>query len=54
MPNPLLTEWPQFSRIDPARLATRTANPNVIDGRGTLHADTWRKAGWTCRALGRP
>uniref|UniRef100_A0AAU1I8L7 UDP-glucose 6-dehydrogenase n=1 Tax=Streptomyces sp. NBC_00180 TaxID=2903632 RepID=A0AAU1I8L7_9ACTN len=49
-----LTEWPQFSHIDPHRLAARTATPRVIDGRGTLNADTWREAGWTFRALGRP
>ncbi|MEU0351437.1 UDP-glucose/GDP-mannose dehydrogenase family protein [Streptomyces sp. NPDC006237] len=49
-----LTEWPQFSHIDPHRLAARTATPRVIDGRGTLNADTWRDAGWTVRALGRP
>ncbi|MEC4020160.1 UDP-glucose dehydrogenase family protein [Streptomyces sp. H27-D2] len=49
-----LTEWPQFSHIDPHRLATRAASPKVVDGRGTLDADRWRKAGWTIRALGRP
>ncbi|MBB5934447.1 UDP-glucose dehydrogenase family protein [Streptomyces zagrosensis] len=49
-----LTEWPQFTHIAPHRLAHRTATPKVIDGRGTLDADTWRKAGWTVRALNRP
>ncbi|CAM5552305.1 UDP-glucose dehydrogenase family protein [Streptomyces chartreusis] len=49
-----LTEWPQYSRIDPARLAARAANTAVIDGRGTLNADAWRDAGWTFKALGRP
>ncbi|MGW1616652.1 UDP binding domain-containing protein [Streptomyces sp. NPDC002285] len=49
-----LTEWPQYSHVDPHRLAARTASPKVIDGRGTLNADTWRKAGWTVCALGRP
>ncbi|MFJ2008092.1 UDP-glucose dehydrogenase family protein [Streptomyces chartreusis] len=49
-----LTEWPQYSRIDPAQLAARTANTAVIDGRGTLNAATWRDAGWTFRAIGRP
>ncbi|MCX4907379.1 UDP-glucose/GDP-mannose dehydrogenase family protein [Streptomyces sp. NBC_00878] len=49
-----LTEWPQFSHIDPHRLATRVTTPKVIDGRGTLNPDTWRNAGWTCRTLGRP
>ncbi|MFH8737125.1 UDP-glucose dehydrogenase family protein [Streptomyces sp. NPDC017964] len=50
----LLTEWPQYSHIDPHRLASRAATQRVIDGRGTLNADTWREAGWTFRALGRP
>ncbi|WP_274558975.1 UDP-glucose dehydrogenase family protein [Streptomyces spiramyceticus] len=49
-----LTEWPQYSHIDPHHLTTRVAQTNVIDGRGTLNPDCWRKAGWTYRALGRP
>ncbi|MFI5572437.1 UDP-glucose dehydrogenase family protein [Streptomyces sp. NPDC051740] len=49
-----LTEWPQYSQIDPHRLATRMTDPKVIDGRGTLDARCWREAGWTFRALGRP
>ncbi|MGH4029424.1 UDP binding domain-containing protein [Actinomycetota bacterium Odt1-20B] len=49
-----LTEWPQYSHIDPHRLAARPATPRVIDGRGTLNADSWRDAGWSYRALGRP
>lgn len=49
-----LTEWPQFSHIDPERLAARVAQTKVIDGRGTLDADRWREAGWALRALGRP
>ncbi|GGP86718.1 UDP-glucose dehydrogenase family protein [Streptomyces melanogenes] len=49
-----LTEWPQYSHVDPHRLAARATSAKVIDGRGTLDADTWREAGWTVRALGRP
>ncbi|MFE3557834.1 UDP-glucose dehydrogenase family protein [Streptomyces sp. NPDC059193] len=49
-----LTEWHQFSNIDPKRLATRTNSPKVIDARGTLNADQWREAGWITRVLGRP
>ncbi|MFI6459719.1 UDP binding domain-containing protein [Streptomyces sp. NPDC050528] len=49
-----LTEWPEFSGIDPHALASRVASPTVIDGRGTLDADTWREAGWSYCALGRP
>ncbi|MEV7190413.1 UDP-glucose/GDP-mannose dehydrogenase family protein [Streptomyces sp. NPDC093510] len=49
-----LTEWPQFSDVDPGPLAIRAGRPTVIDGRGTLDASAWREAGWTYRALGRP
>ncbi|WEH34881.1 UDP-glucose/GDP-mannose dehydrogenase family protein [Streptomyces sp. AM 4-1-1] len=49
-----LTEWPQFNHVDPCCLAHRATSQKVIDGRGTLDADTWREAGWTVRALGRP
>ncbi|MEU5282678.1 UDP binding domain-containing protein [Streptomyces sp. NPDC020755] len=48
-----LTEWPQFTYIDPKRLATRTNSPKVIDARGTLNTDRWREAGWITRSLGR-
>jgi UDPglucose 6-dehydrogenase len=49
-----LTEWSQYSQIDPYRLADRMRAPKVVDGRGTLDARRWRAAGWTFRALGRP
>ncbi|MFD5696438.1 UDP-glucose dehydrogenase family protein [Streptomyces lasiicapitis] len=49
-----LTEWAEFGHIDPHHLARRPAQTLVIDGRGTLNADTWRQAGWTYRTLGRP
>ena len=38
----------------PAPRDARTSTPRVIDSRGTLNAGTWRDAGWTVRALGRP
>ncbi|MEU1017588.1 UDP binding domain-containing protein [Streptomyces sp. NPDC005898] len=49
-----LTEWPQFSLVDPRRLAAGVSVPNVIDGRGTLDPVAWREAGWNFRALGCP
>ncbi|WP_327742785.1 hypothetical protein OHO28_51645 [Streptomyces europaeiscabiei] len=48
-----LTEWPQFSRVDPHSLAARVTTPKVIDGRGALNPALWCEAGWTLRALGR-
>ena len=50
----LLTEWAQFTSLDPEKLATIVRRPHVLDGRNALDPDTWRQAGWTYRALGRP
>ncbi|WP_326808390.1 UDP-glucose/GDP-mannose dehydrogenase family protein [Streptomyces sp. NBC_01775] len=49
-----LTEWNEFKELDPAVLAEAVATPHILDGRNTLDPATWRKAGWTFRALGRP
>jgi UDPglucose 6-dehydrogenase len=49
-----LTEWAQYRELDPATLKTLVAQPTIIDGRNALDPDTWRAAGWTYRALGRP
>jgi UDPglucose 6-dehydrogenase len=50
----LLTEWPEYVALDPAVLNSLVAAPRVIDGRNCLDPVTWRAAGWTYRALGRP
>jgi UDPglucose 6-dehydrogenase len=50
----LLTEWPQYRHLDPVALRSRVAKPRMLDGRNALDPATWRDAGWTYRALGRP
>ena len=50
----LLTEWSEFRETDPAMLASVVAAPRIVDGRNALDPATWRAAGWTYRALGRP
>jgi UDPglucose 6-dehydrogenase len=50
----LLTEWAQFREIDPSVLGGIVAHRRVVDGRHALDPETWRAAGWTYRALGRP
>ncbi|MFE7130937.1 UDP-glucose dehydrogenase family protein [Streptomyces sp. NPDC057638] len=47
-----LTEWPQFSHIDPRHLTGQALGLKVIDARGTLDAALWRSAGWLIRRLG--
>jgi UDPglucose 6-dehydrogenase len=49
-----LTEWREFRELDPAALAEVARGRVVLDGRNTLDAALWRKAGWTYRAMGRP
>jgi len=50
----LLTEWPEYVALDPVELRAVAATPRIIDGRNCLDPATWRAAGWTYRALGRP
>jgi len=50
----LLTEWPEYVGLDPVALKEQVAAPRMVDGRNCLDPVTWRAAGWTYRALGRP
>jgi UDPglucose 6-dehydrogenase len=50
----LLTDWPEYAAINPAELATHTAQPHIIDGRHQLNPATWRAAGWHYHATGTP
>jgi UDPglucose 6-dehydrogenase len=47
-----LTEWREYRELDPAVLDVR--GKLVLDGRLALNPTTWRNAGWTYKALGRP
>jgi UDPglucose 6-dehydrogenase len=49
-----LTEWSEFREMDPATLGAVVAGKHIVDGRNALDPVTWRAAGWTYRALGRP
>ena len=50
----LVTEWPEFKKIDPVCAATLVHTPSIIDGRNTFDAAEWRAAVWTYVGLGRP
>jgi UDPglucose 6-dehydrogenase len=50
----LLTEWPQFTELDPVAVGRLVRAKNMLDGRNALDPARWRAAGWTYRALGRP
>ena len=49
-----LTEWAEFVSMDPAALGEVVGEKRIVDGRNALDPETWRAAGWTYRALGRP
>jgi UDPglucose 6-dehydrogenase len=49
-----LTEWHEFTEMDPAHLDDVVRHKKIVDGRNALDAERWRAAGWTYRALGRP
>ena len=49
----LITEWPEFTGLDPEAVGELVAHRTVIDGRNALDPDAWRAAGWTYRGLGR-
>jgi UDPglucose 6-dehydrogenase len=49
----VLTEWPEFTGLDPVGIGELVAHRRVIDGRNCLDPARWRAAGWTYRGLGR-
>jgi UDPglucose 6-dehydrogenase len=49
----LVTEWPQFAKLDWAALAGRMATPLIVDGRNFLDPDALRAAGFTYEGIGR-
>jgi UDPglucose 6-dehydrogenase len=50
----VLTEWQQFTEVEPTALEGVVAERAIVDGRNCLDPEAWRAAGWTYRALGRP
>jgi UDPglucose 6-dehydrogenase len=49
----LITEWPEFTDLDPEELGRLVAHRTIIDGRNVLDPAAWRQAGWSYRGLGR-
>ncbi|PQP41647.1 UDP-glucose dehydrogenase family protein [Mycolicibacterium austroafricanum] len=50
----ILTEWGQFTSLDPYELAKSVRQRTIIDGRNCLSPEGWRNAGWTYRGIGKP
>lgn len=50
----LLTEWNEFTALDPTDLLEVPSRALMIDGRNVLDPAKWREAGWTYFSIGRP
>jgi UDPglucose 6-dehydrogenase len=50
----LVTEWPEFGELDWEEMASRMANPLLVDGRNFLDPARLRGAGFTYEGIGRP
>jgi UDPglucose 6-dehydrogenase len=50
----ILTEWDEFRKMQPDKLAAVTMSKRVIDARNCLDPQSWRAAGWNYRGFGRP
>ncbi|CDO86638.1 UDP-glucose 6-dehydrogenase [Mycobacterium triplex] len=48
----VLTEWQEFTNLDPADLADRVRARVVVDGRNCLDVERWSQAGWRVFRLG--
>lgn len=43
----VLTEWREFTELDPVAVAAVSRGRTIIDGRNCLDRDRWEAAGWT-------
>jgi UDPglucose 6-dehydrogenase len=50
----ILTDWPEFARLDLKRVKTRLANPIIFDGRNLFDCENMVKEGFTYICVGRP
>ena len=50
----VLTEWPEFSKLDPSELADVMVNRRIFDTRGIIDREMWTNSGFTVKILGRP
>ena len=49
----VLTEWPEFTAVNPADVASRLKSAVVVDGRNVLNPQQWKSSGFQYRGVGR-
>ena len=50
----VLTEWAEFTKLDPAQLRSRMAYPIIVDARNCVDTRAYAAAGFTVIGVGRP
>ena len=50
----VLTEWPEFSELDPSELTDLMGNRIIFDTRGIINKEKWMNSGFNVKVLGRP
>ena len=50
----VLTEWPEFSELDPSELTDLMVSRHIFDTRGIVNKEKWTNSGFTVKVLGRP
>ena len=50
----VLTEWHEFSELDPSDLTDVMVNRQIFDTRGIISKEKWTYSGFTVKILGRP
>ena len=49
----VLTEWKEFTDVNPQEVGQRLKSKMVVDGRNVLDRDAWQAAGFTYKGVGR-
>ena len=49
----VLTEWPEFTGVNPDDVASRLKSTVVVDGRNVLNPHQWKSSGFQYRGVGR-
>ena len=49
----VLTEWPEFTAVNPEDVASRLKSTVVVDGRNVLNPQQWKSSGFQYRGVGR-
>lgn len=49
----VLTEWPEFTGVNPVDVASRLKSTVVVDGRNVLNPQQWKSSGFQYRGVGR-